>query len=59
MRSLKIRTKKVGRPRKHDTDSVGCLIRIPLSTVKIIDGIGPTRQDAVMGLIEKALKYRK
>jgi hypothetical protein len=49
-------TRRPGRPRKYDADSIPCSIRIPKSIVDKIDTMPfSSRQDAIVHLLARAL----
>ena len=48
-------TKKVGRPRKHGTDAVSCLTRVPRGLMDILDQEGLSRQESVLAAIERGI----
>lgn len=47
--------KKVGRPRKHGTDAVSCLTRVPRGLMDILDQEGLSRQESVLAAIERGI----
>jgi len=47
--------KKVGRPRKHGTDAVSCLTRVPRELMDMLDQTGLSRQESVLAAIERGI----
>ena len=50
--------KPMGRPRKHATDAITCVVKLPLGVVRWIDARYTTRQDGIAAIVAEYYEGR-
>ena len=54
MKKSKTEKKPMGRPRKHATDSITCVVKLPPEVVAWIDARYTTRQEGIAAIVANA-----